>query len=47
MLEDGKPFVNTNISYQVRNKDRAVVRKSAKTKTEGKIIVTLDQLKGV
>lgn len=47
MLEDGKPFVNKNISYQVRNKDRAVVRKSAKTTKEGKIIVPLDQLKGV
>ena len=46
MLEEGKPFVNKNISFALRNKDKAVQKKNVKTSKDGKFTITLDQLKG-
>ena len=46
MYEDGKPSVNKNVNYQLRNKSKAVSKRSGKSNGNGSFTISLDPLKG-
>ena len=46
LLENGKPFPNKTIGYQIRKNDKNIVRKSVKSGSSGVFSISLDDLKG-